>query len=82
MAEQKPSIGRIVHYQDPETGTTIAAMITAVHDGGVNLTTFAPGKMTGYIAVGPRAAGVNPPAAVVAFAKTPTPGCWNWPPRD
>lgn len=71
----KPTVGRIVHYEDPEIGT-IAAVITAVHEGGVNLTTFTPGKPCGYVAVGP-----GNLLAVVAFAETPTPGHWNWPPR-
>lgn len=77
---QTPSIGRIVHYEDAKIGT-IAAMITGVHEGGVNLTIFPPGRLPGYIGVGPRGSTVGVDAAVVAFADEPTPGHWNWPPR-
>lgn len=72
---QKPSVGRIVHYQSYGTpgGEYLpeprAAIITAVdQDGVVALCVMNP---TGYF--------FNQD---VVHSETPHPGCWNWPPRD
>lgn len=76
---QKPTVSRDVHFTDSAHGGPLAAKVTAVHENGtVDLVVFPPVKvavMTG----GP----FN-----VAYASmggpdgtTPTPGCWNWPPR-
>jgi hypothetical protein len=41
MAEQKPSIGRLVHFQPTTEGAKAPAIITAVHsDTCVNLRVF------------------------------------------
>lgn len=72
--QQKPTIGRIVHYQSYGTpgGEYLpaprAAVVTEVgEDGVVGLCVLNP---TGqFFTQG------------VRFAATPTPGHWNWPPR-
>lgn len=80
-AEQKPSVGRIVHFQPytaPGTDRTpepVAAIITAVHDHDVDLCVLYPGGMVfdrHVLQAGPRVPGVTCRAS----------GCWNWPPRQ
>lgn len=81
---QKPTVGRIVHYQSYGTpgGEYLpeprAAIITAVGlpvaagpDGPVIPVSLCILNPTGYF--------FN---QSVPFAETPTPGHWNWPPRD
>lgn len=69
---QKPSVGRVVHYNRPEVGiepaVTAAAMVTAVDEDAktVSLTVFAPG-------CNPEAVADVPYGAVV--------GGWVWPER-
>lgn len=71
----KPSVGRIVHYQSYGTpgGEYLpeprAAIVTAVLEfpGDVSLCVLNPSGMF-----------FN---ERVEYAETPTPGCWNWPPR-
>ena len=78
--EQKPSVGRIVHFTaadgPPRTGTTAyAAIVTAVHpknpDGGgdetVDLATLGPRSLYFQLGVKYDADGAN--------------GTWRWPPR-
>lgn len=75
---QTPSIGRIVHYQSFGTpgGEYLpeprAAIITGVHPSDAalvaDLTIFNP-------------EGFHQPRRV-PYADTPTPGHWNWPPRN
>lgn len=72
--EQKPSIGRIVHYQAYGTpggehpSVPRAAIITEVgHDGEVGVCVMNPTGL--FLNRG------------VKYSETPKPGCWNWPPR-
>jgi phage terminase large subunit-like protein len=68
--EQKPSVGRIVHYQSyNENGEcAYAAIITQVNaDETVDITTFGPSSI--YIHHG------------VKFSPEPKASHWNWPPR-
>lgn len=77
----KPTIGRIVHYTTADL-TVLAAIISAVHDGVVDLHVFeVPGgieSLTGAPAVTVR--------YLVPFTEA-EPGtekaksCWAWPPR-
>jgi len=86
MAEQQPTIGRIVHYQSYGTpgGEFLpeprAAVITAIHRSDVDST-----DAHEVITVTVDAAVLNPTGLFFAvglpFAETPTPGHWNWPPR-
>lgn len=85
--EQKPSIGRIVHYQSYGTpgGEYLpeprAAIITEVESY-----TWSPenGEGEKFEAVVGLAV-LNPTGMFfnqhVPFAEVPTPGHWNWPPR-
>jgi CRISPR/Cas system endoribonuclease Cas6 (RAMP superfamily) len=44
MAEQTPTVGRIVHYVDANTSVHLAAIITSVNqDGTLELTVFTVG---------------------------------------
>ena len=73
----KPTVGRIVHFYAPSgcvgpesLSGPYAALVTGVNDdASINLTTFGP---TGSIY----------PQLRIEHADTPTPGCWNWPPRE
>ena len=82
MAEQQPTIGRIVHYHSYGTpgGEFLpeprAAIVTAVH-----VNDPVPEHGVAYI----DAAVLNPTGLFFAlglkFVGEPTPGCWSWPPR-
>lgn len=81
MPVQKPTVGRIVHYQSYGTpgGEYLpeprAAIITATYDQAPD-----PDVVHVMLCV------LNPTGAffnqMVPFADEPTPGHWNWPPRD
>ena len=75
--EMRPTVGRIVHYQSygtpggeflPEARAAIIASVEAFEpeNGMVSIVVFNP---TGLF------------FNTVGYAETPTPGCWNWPPR-
>lgn len=74
MSEQKPTVGRIVHYQSFGTpggefkSVARAAVVTDVH---------ADNEVTVCV--------LNPSGIFfnkVKYSADPTPGCWNWPPRS
>lgn len=69
FGEQKPSIGRIVHYADPKTGEPRAAIITFVDKDfeHVTLQVFFVGD--------------SGPVFDVPFQEAGAPGTWRWPPR-
>ncbi len=75
---QKPTIGRIVHYHSYGTpggefkSEARAAVVTAVNENGtIDLFIMNPTGI--FLNRGISAGGPD--------ADTPTPGCWNWPPR-
>jgi hypothetical protein len=72
--DQKPSIGRIVHYQTKGTADgsipseVTAAMITKIHEGGtVDLCVFYSNGHSFKTGL--------------PFSLEPLSGAWNWPPR-
>lgn len=66
MDNQKPSLGRIVHYTD-SNHISCAAMITAVNaDGDVSLTVFPPGMSSYPVMHSTQGEGVS---------------TWHWPER-
>jgi hypothetical protein len=72
--DQKPSVGRIVHYQSFGTpngeynSLPRAAVITQVIDQ----------ETVGLAILNPTGMFFTPQ---VAFSAEPKPGCWSWPPR-
>lgn len=72
--EQKPTVGRIVHYQAYGTpggefpSVSRAAIITEVGAHGE----------VGLCVLNPTGQFFN---RDVKFSEIPKPGCWNWPPR-
>jgi len=71
--EQKPSVGRIVHYFETETSKPLAAMINTIseQEGLVHLTVFKETYM---------AWAVNTPHRSMSRAGHPM-GFWDWPER-
>ena len=74
MQEQKPTVGRIVHYQAYGTpggefkSVTLAAIVTDVYvDNEVMVCVLNPSGIF---------------FNKVKFSAEPTAGCWNWPPRS
>ena len=93
--EQKPSVGRIVHYQPKatlyglETETEKfyalqprAAIITSIRQEGAREgNPPGDGSMVDLAIIDPEALEGFTRQRGVWFADTPTPGHWNWPPR-
>jgi hypothetical protein len=74
--EQKPTVGRIVHYQAYGTpggeykSVPRAAVVTQVNGDEMN--------SVGLCILNPTGQFFN---QSVAYSEEPKPGCWNWPPR-
>lgn len=81
----KPTIGRVVHYhpkavrldpdgdQSPMPLLTLAALAADVADVGDTCEVL--------LEVHPPS-GLNYICSDARRSETPTPGCWNWPPRE
>ena len=78
MSEQKPSVGRVVHYQTVVNPEVLAAIIARVNDGSVVLFVMDPGYAPEIPFVGPTAGHFQ---TGVPYSEEPKPGHWNWPPR-
>lgn len=74
MSDQKPSIGRIVHYQAYGTpgGEHKSAPRAAI------ITEVGPADAVGLCVMNPTGLFFN---REVPYSYEPTPGCWSWPPR-
>lgn len=72
--EQKPTVGRIVHYQPDSGDKPWAAIVTEVCEGNnVGLMVCSPfNSLNGW----PTHLEEGFP-----FSETPKPGHWSWPPR-
>lgn len=73
MTDQKPSVGRIVHYypinlDGPALGDPLPAIIGRVGPTTVGVNVFGPEGGSQFI-------------PYVAFSETPAQGRWSWPPR-
>jgi hypothetical protein len=81
---QKPTVGRIVHYQAYGTpggefpSVPRAAIITEVGHDGIAENFEATGEV-GLCVMNPTGLFLN---RGVPYSETPRPGCWNWPPRE
>jgi hypothetical protein len=73
MKDQKPSIGRIVHYHQPEEPAALPAIITHVHSETCV-------SLVGFTAFPPTGPGTFIRASVILTDKA-EPGCWSWPPH-
>lgn len=71
--DQKPSIGRIVHFVGDRDATHIAALITGVNeDNTVNLTLFGPNGGMGFRFNVKENQGIETPISL---------NSWHWPER-
>lgn len=84
MPEQKPSVGRIVHYQSFGTpkgeykSQPVAAVVTVVVTEPVDETGKDLRERVGLCILNPTGMFFN---TDVPFSEEPKPGHWNWPPR-
>lgn len=83
MSQQKPSIGRIVHYQAYGTpggefkSEPYPAVITSVEIASVNIGGICDQQVDLFVMY-PNGTSHKPS---VPFSEEPKPGHWNWPPR-
>ena len=83
MTEQKPSVGRIVHYQAYGTpggefpSVPRAAIITEVGEDGFEPSFESTGKV-GLCVMNPTGLFLN---RNIPYSAERKPGCWSWPPR-
>lgn len=86
MSEQRPTVGRIVHYQShgspngQHASLPRAAVITEVHEKPL-----AEGQTIPEVSFVVGLCVLNPTGQyfdrMVPFSPTPMPGFWSWPPR-
>lgn len=82
MAEQKPSLGRIVHYQShgspngQHSSQPRAAIITSTYEG----TPFEVEQRVDLCVLNPTGMYFDK-ATPFDAAEIPAPGTWHWPPR-
>lgn len=72
--DQKPTVGRIVHFKDKKDSPCIAGMITEVDDqnpGVIEMTLFKPHAVMGWAKVGHESGNVLETMV----------GSWHWPER-
>lgn len=73
---QTPSVGRIVHYQS--YGTPGGEYLPEPRAAIITATDGAADNLADLCILNPGGLFFN---SAVQYAETPTPGCWNWPPR-
>lgn len=88
MNEQKPTVGRIVHFAPPQecvgpaSLTLYPAIITQVNRGSKGV----PGDESADVAETVELATFGPNSLYfqhgVQFSSEPKPGCWFWPARN
>lgn len=71
--KQKPSVGRIVHYYDPNEDEPCAAIITYIYPD------YPPDQM--YVALRVFTKKSDYAMHPVTYSETPKSGFWSWPPR-
>jgi hypothetical protein len=71
VSDQKPSVGRIVHYHRLDWSQPLAAIITGVQPDGEHV----------FLAVFPPGAPAFFPARSIPYTPDSAHASWSWPPR-